>query len=65
MAYLTIEEKNDKVICYIQGEIEGLAIERLGTHEHIFFEPIPLNSKFDFMWSEKHKGWILRYLLAS
>jgi len=65
MANLTIIKRDDKVICPIQSEIEGLAIKTFGTHEDIFFDPIPLSSKFDLMWSDKYKGWLLRYLLES
>jgi len=65
MANLTIIKRDDKVICPIQSEIENLAIKTLDTHENIFFDPIPLSSKFDLMWSNEYKGWILRYLLTS
>ena len=54
------ELKDDKVIAHVQSEIENIAIEKLGTHEHIYFEPIPLSKEFELKWYDEDKGWRLQ-----
>ena len=59
----TFELKNNKIVAIYQYEVEEFALEELGTHANIFFDPIPLTDKIDLMYSADDGGWVLRYLL--
>jgi len=58
-----IVDDDDKLVCPYQGEVENIALDKLGTHHNIFFEPTPLTDKFDVIWDQDSGGWVLRYLL--
>ena len=62
---ITFELSKGKLVCPYQDEAENVALKTLGNHHNIYFDPIPINDKFDMIWTDKLGGWLLRYLLES
>ena len=54
-----------KLVCPYQDEMENLALEKLDDQCNIYFDPIPINDKVDVIWTDKYKGWLLRFLLET
>jgi hypothetical protein len=51
------------VVATIQSEVEQLALNTLGTHHGIFFDPIPLSNSHYLQWDKVAGGWLLHYNL--
>lgn len=61
---VTLEIKDGRLYLPYQDEVEALALETMGTHHKIYFEPIPIRlgdkCKLYIMYAKDLGGWEVR-----
>ena len=54
-----VEAHPDGTLVFLtQSEVENLAIDRLGTHMHIYRDPVPFGA-YVLVFSAYYRGWVL------